>query len=562
MFVMYKFAYLFLFLFVVSTSISQPVITDKIIPVVGDSYSFTNCDTNGISQGNAGAGVTWNFSNLVLKTGQDATFSYDIVSPGQGLKSELFPTATYAYKTEDAYGYYKTGSSFVERLGTGFADGSEVLTNTEIFMNYPFTYGDNSTDDFEGNLTMTIEGEVYTLNRKGTVNSTADAYGTLILPQGTFSNVLRIKSIHNTRDTMPPPVPGFPGIIMTTEIETYTWTNDSYKFGLLTISVVTNSQSMMGQNTTTVVKNVHIHNAEAQTETLTTPQITSPVNGTSNLDIPFTVQWTASEIIVSGAVEDVILEEINYNVQVTTLSDFSNPQKMVEYNVTGVTSVEVSDPKMTGAVYCRVKSSYGSINSEWSPVSSYTVNADAPEVPVQLSPANGAIDVEYASLKISWTKIENMTYNFSLSTTMSSFVISTDSDNFYDATDLDPDENYRWSVQSENSAGDTSAWSPEWTFKTKLPASVINGYINDSRIEALPNPAEGSVNIKFTLESDDKPILKVYSLEGNLIKMQILGNLPAGENNLNISLENIQAGSYFVVIEGKKYNLIRSIIVL
>lgn len=562
MFDMNKFAYLILFLFVVSTSLSQPVITDKIVPIVGDSYSFTSCDTNGISQGNAGAGVTWDFSNLILKTGQNATFSYDIVNPSQGLKSELFPSATYAYKVEEAYGYYKISNSFVERLGTGFADGSEVLTNTEIFMNYPFTYGDNSNDDFDGTFTVTIEGEVYTLIRKGTVNSTADAYGTLVLPQGTFSNVLRIKSIYSTRDTIPPPVPGFPGIIKTTEIETYTWTNDSYKFGLLTISVVKNSQSIMGQNTTTIIKNVHIHNAAAQTETLTTPQITSPANGASNLNIPFTVSWTASEIIVSGAVEDVILEEIGYNVQVSTLSDFSNPQKMVEYNVTGVTSVEVNDAKMTGAVYCRVKSSYGSINSEWSPVSSYSVNADAPEVPMQLSPANGAVDVEYASLKFSWTKIENMTYNFSLSSPMSSLVVFTGSDNFYDETALEPNRNYKWSVQSENAAGDTSMWSPEWTFKTKLAASVLNNYINDSLIEALPNPADGTVNIKFTLESDDKPLLKVYSVEGNLIKMQILGNLQAGENNLNISLENVPAGSYFVVIEGKNYNLVRSIIVL
>ena len=64
-------------------------------------------------------------------------------------------------------------------------------------MKYPFTYGNSFEDDFEGEgFYNNGQSTVVT----GEVRAEADGYGTLILPNEIFSNVLRVVTITTTQE--------------------------------------------------------------------------------------------------------------------------------------------------------------------------------------------------------------------------------------------------------------------------------------------------------------------------------------------------------------------------
>ena len=67
-------------------------------------------------------------------------------------------------------------------------------------MKYPFSYGDDFTGDFAG---VAYFQENTVINFSGTYTVTADAYGTLILPDRIIKNALRVKSEKNAIEVNP-----------------------------------------------------------------------------------------------------------------------------------------------------------------------------------------------------------------------------------------------------------------------------------------------------------------------------------------------------------------------
>lgn len=67
-----------------------------------------------------------------------------------------------------------------------------VYSNPVLKMKYPFSYGDQFTDNFKG---VALFNKDYKIEFTGDNTVTADAYGTLILPNLILDNVMRVKSI-------------------------------------------------------------------------------------------------------------------------------------------------------------------------------------------------------------------------------------------------------------------------------------------------------------------------------------------------------------------------------
>jgi len=652
---------------------SQPVLSINSIPQIGEKYTFTFCDTTGIQAGEGGADKNWNFSTLKYLEGDDAVETNTIVAPESGIKSSSFPSATYALKSEGGYSYFKVVNNKIERLGTGFEGGEEILTKPEIIYGLPFEF----TNVYEGTFSGSIKSGNIITKRGGKVMTIADGFGSIVLPNGAYPNLLRIRLEQVINDTIPPLVPGAPSIISITETVSYIWLNDEYKFGLLNISTITNSQVMQGNVISkTVTKNVSVQDAEPGAEMyMTTPNIISPQEGANNLKLPFRIEWTEAEIITPGSVKNEIKNPIYYTLQVSALSDFSDFGLINEYYATDETSMKYSDDLMVNDLFIRVKASYADIISDWSDIISVSLaesemSLSTPEiisplngstveespimfawteseliipdgiksqeisevqyylqigfhpdfdegdfiieyeptidsflevefelpfeviyarvkatydeiesdwsevvkvylvepqeliVPTLLSPQNGATELDYEGVLCSWESTnEDIGFQFRISGEFMRMELYLGDQYSYMVTDLDPDSEYSWSVRADAWNGDTTEWADDWTFKTKSATSVNDKHFNNSRLIVSPNPATDAANVTFTLNSDDVVRLKVFSIEGNLLFVNNIGIISAGEHNIHLPLDGIPAGAYYIMLEGRRLSLMRSIIV-
>lgn len=198
---------------------AQPTLQMNVLPNIGDVVTFHEADTNNISQGNAGANQTWNFSGLQPLSGVPAVEYYYLL-PANTPYAASFPTANYAVKIDAdtaVYGYAKREANQYSFLGIKNQYIEQQYPNPDIQLKTPLAFNGNFQDDFT-NYSDAGTGIVFF--GKGSRKVTYDAYGTLTTPAGTFQNAMRIKSISTQTDSA-----SFFGnqIINHTEITTYDW---------------------------------------------------------------------------------------------------------------------------------------------------------------------------------------------------------------------------------------------------------------------------------------------------------------------------------------------------
>ena len=85
--------------------------------------------------------------------------------------------------------YYLVNADSFTFVGGGYYE-ENFSDNPRKLLLYPFTYNDSFVDDFNGPVPSSGNDSI----RYGTTLVKGDAYGTLILPFGSFSNMLRVKT--------------------------------------------------------------------------------------------------------------------------------------------------------------------------------------------------------------------------------------------------------------------------------------------------------------------------------------------------------------------------------
>ncbi|MBX3042577.1 MAG: T9SS type A sorting domain-containing protein [Candidatus Kapabacteria bacterium] len=408
---MKKAIYLLIFFSFLAVLKGQPDLTSNSIPQVGEKYTIIDCDTTGITEGESGASKVWDFSKILILPGDEARSYNSIISAPSGIKSEFFQEADYALRSEGGDTYFKTNSNRIERLGVGFESGQEVLNNTEIYYSLPFAFQSDFNDLFSGQIKTNADGIDVTVNRGGMSKAYVDSYGTLILPDGTFQNVLRVRIDQTIYDTIPPSVSGAPQIINITETTNYLWMNDQYKFGLLNISYVKSSQIMFGTViNTTNTKNIWILDEMPEVQDyLTIPSITKPINNSEGLELPLTIEWTESELIKSGSIRNEILQNISYDLQVTTDPNFTAENLIFNYEVATGTSFVFNENINSIYLYMRVNAKSGDLQSGWSEIVSVqlTEQDNYLTTPEFTSPENGA-ELTELPVVLEWSQSQIM----------------------------------------------------------------------------------------------------------------------------------------------------------
>ena len=177
----------------VNHSLAQPTMTAaNFNPVVGQTTILHNHTPTTLAPGNSGANQTWNFAS----TPNLGTLNVAFMTPASTPYAASFPTANLANNQNGLYEYMITNNNFMARAGV-YASGTTIpFSDEEKYMTFPMSYNGTYTDPFGG----TFVSGGFTFTRSGTIEATADGYGTLILPWGTVTNVLRIYYIEDYQD--------------------------------------------------------------------------------------------------------------------------------------------------------------------------------------------------------------------------------------------------------------------------------------------------------------------------------------------------------------------------
>lgn len=201
-------------IFTTQIQYAQPTFSSDVFGGIGDSWAWTQWNASGFDVGASGANVTWDFSDIVI-TGPSTI--YKNVNPAATPYAGSFGLATLAATTDDMnYTYFQVTPALINNLGAGTVAAVISYDNPETILTFPLTY-DSENDDTFG-ATFTSLG--YGFEREGTVQMEANAYGTLILPTGTYTNVLRVKLKELYSDaSIGLPVP----ITLDYNFETYYW---------------------------------------------------------------------------------------------------------------------------------------------------------------------------------------------------------------------------------------------------------------------------------------------------------------------------------------------------
>lgn len=166
---------------------AQPVVNASNVAhnFQGDLYYAEVPD--GFSPGPAGPNRTWMYSEIGGGTflGTQTSIPY-ATSPF----ASQFPLANYCYTMESAftdavmYFYHSVTPSTFEIYSLGYMGevGEDFTQDPRTYAVFPYTYGTVFTDTYQR------AGEA-----PATQTVTYDAYGTLIMPFGTFNNVVRQK---------------------------------------------------------------------------------------------------------------------------------------------------------------------------------------------------------------------------------------------------------------------------------------------------------------------------------------------------------------------------------
>jgi hypothetical protein len=178
------------------TALTAQTITTADAPAVG--YTFQWQSSGWYEELSTGSGQTWDMSAATPAGGAE-TFSY--IEPSLAPGNDFFPDADVALQSTGALNnatFYDVQPDGVYDLGTYDSGGPVTVLYTDVknTMRYPCALGTTWTDDaaFE----TTVDGNPISA-ATSTSTYTADGSGTLILPNGTYTNVLRLT--HTSSET-------------------------------------------------------------------------------------------------------------------------------------------------------------------------------------------------------------------------------------------------------------------------------------------------------------------------------------------------------------------------
>ncbi|MDD5571280.1 MAG: T9SS type A sorting domain-containing protein [Bacteroidales bacterium] len=184
-----NFLLLVMILLTVKVMNAQPQLTIANMMQIGDTTLMIRFDTTGkINEGPGGTDVIWDYSDLD-SVNHYHRYSLDPPSTPYG---NHYPTANFCERSiidaSDFYGYAIFNSDSVTQVGAAGVSGDSTVYYEPITSHYPVTYLSTQVDTSIYTMFM-HNGLQLRIHERQTI--IYDGYGTLKIPVGTFTNVVR-----------------------------------------------------------------------------------------------------------------------------------------------------------------------------------------------------------------------------------------------------------------------------------------------------------------------------------------------------------------------------------
>lgn len=269
--------------------IAQPTITNSWAPTTGIIYKSNGLDgTFGLSEGNSGANETWDFSSEDTLSSSQVSY----INPSSAPSSSSFPGATDVLSSlsvngNATYNFNKLVGNTYQLIGVYQPSNNYIIdytSNPLDFYLFPMTMNSTFNDIFSATGSYSVSGQSGVLNRNGTIDVVVDGYGTLITHYGTYSNVLRVKSIQDMTDTV---TSNGVQSIFTYHYETYAWISSAYR-GIVLASVTHLETNGISQDFG-YVSQVISTGIDEQTDLSLFNLTVSPLPATSNITLSYSL---------------------------------------------------------------------------------------------------------------------------------------------------------------------------------------------------------------------------------------------------------------------------------
>lgn len=191
---MKNYTLLFSFIGLAHFAISQPTLNEDVFYQLGQQVIGFDVATDNINDGPDGVNQLWDFSGLST-IGESNVWGGTIHDPAALNDFDLFSGANLAMVLNNGtIRYWKNDESGLSAMGQGGDNNILALDNDHLMLTYPFTYGSQFSDESTGNLYGSCHDFVW----QSTTETHGVGYGTLLLPSGTFENVLKIRRVSFT----------------------------------------------------------------------------------------------------------------------------------------------------------------------------------------------------------------------------------------------------------------------------------------------------------------------------------------------------------------------------
>lgn len=283
-------------------TMSQPTIDSESFYVPGDQVVGFAVDPTDINDGADGAGQIWDFSQLQSQ-GESPFWGGTIVDPSELNDFELFADANVAMVLNNGTIRYWQNSDYgLTAIGQGGDNDLLQLNDDNTWFTYPFSFGSTLSDESEGTLFGTCNDFVW----ESVSETQGVGYGTLILPSGTFENVLKIRRISFTTKSNEEI-----GMERENNIVEHFWFQPGVAGPLLYMRSWSNNGCPGTNEGAEIVytlpsQNTNIHN-EISSEEITLSVFPNPANATTHLNIR-TGASSEAEIWVSDLLGKNVLQ--------------------------------------------------------------------------------------------------------------------------------------------------------------------------------------------------------------------------------------------------------------
>jgi len=194
---------------------------------LGTILTFQKCEPDKFDIGTNGKDVIWNFSNLKA-TNETATEW--ILAPGSTPESKDYPMTNLIEKYSDgSYVFLKKDENKTYLLGFNGEDSKIKIMYPQpvLIAKRPFSYGEKVSESY----TTSYTANDLKFSGKGMVSIEADGFGTLILPNNKYENVIRLKITQTQSDLLEKY-----NSTNETSIITYVWFDQMHNSALLKIT--------------------------------------------------------------------------------------------------------------------------------------------------------------------------------------------------------------------------------------------------------------------------------------------------------------------------------------